>query len=63
MDSEYREPSWRGVLLTLAASVLVIAGLVLLASFFLQQGCVPGAAQGWVVECVSPSAAPAPGEP
>ena len=58
MDSEYREPSWRGVLLTLAASVLAIAGLVLLASWFLQQDCLPVAAQ---VDCVVQTPAPAPG--
>ena len=62
MDSEYREPSWRGVLITLAATVLAVAALVLIASFLLNQnGCVPGAAQGGVNECVSPSSAPAPG--
>ena len=61
MDSEYREPSWRGVLVTLGAVVLVLAGLILLTSFFLQQGCVPGASQAGVTECSAPSAAPDPG--
>ena len=58
MDSEYREPTWRGVLITLAATVLAIAGIILVTSFLLQQnGCVPS-----VAECVSPSEAePAPG--
>jgi hypothetical protein len=58
MDSEYREPTFRGVLLTLGATVIVVAGLVLLASWFLQQqGCVPGAAQGGVNECAVESPA------
>lgn len=61
MDSEYREPTWRGVLVTLAATILVLGGLVLLASFFLQQGCFPGAAQAGVSECAVPSSAPVPG--
>ena len=61
MDSEYREPSWRGVLVTLGAVVLVLAGLILLTSFFLQQGCVPGASQAGVTECAAPSGAPDPG--
>jgi hypothetical protein len=55
VDSEYREPSWRGVILTVVAVVVVLAGLVLLTSFLLQQACDPGA-----VNCVTPSA-PAPG--
>jgi hypothetical protein len=58
MDSEYREPSWRGVLGTLLATVLVIAGLVLLASFFLQQGCPEGSAQTSGGACVTPSLPP-----
>jgi hypothetical protein len=59
VDSEYREPSYRGVLITLGITVLAIGALVLLASYFLQETCDPGAGQG--VECVSPSGAPAPG--
>ena len=61
MDSEYREPSWRGVLGTLVAIVLVLAGLILLTSYFLGQSCVPGAAQAGVTECAAPSEAPEPG--
>lgn len=62
MDSEYREPSWRGVLVTLGAVVLVLAGLILLTSFFLQRaGCVPGASQAGVAECAAPSGEPDPG--
>ena len=45
MDGEYREPSWRGVILTLVAVIVVIAGLVLLASFLLQENCLPVASQ------------------
>jgi hypothetical protein len=55
VDSEYREPSWRGVILTVVAVVVVLAGLVLLTSFLLQQACDPG-----TVNCLTPSA-PAPG--
>jgi len=62
VDTEYREPSWRGVLITLTVTILAVGGLILLASYFIQQGCVPGAAQSGVVECVSPSVAPAPGD-
>ena len=61
MDSEYREPSWRGVLVTLAAIVLVLAGLILLTSYFLQQSCVPGATQAGVTECAAPTGEPDPG--
>lgn len=52
MDSEYREPSWRGVILTLVAVIVVLAGLVLLTSYFLQQ-CDPG-----TLNCSAPSAPP-----
>jgi len=61
MDSEYREPSWRGVIITLVAVVVVLAGLILLTSHFLQQGCVPGAGAAGVSECAAPSGAPDPG--
>jgi len=56
MDSEYREPSWRGVIITLVATILVIGGLVLLTSRLLEENCAPGAE----VDCSVPSA-PAPG--
>ncbi len=55
MDSEYREPSWRGVILTLVAVIVVLAGLVFLTSYVLQQACDPG-----TVSCAIPSA-PDPG--
>lgn len=57
MDSEYREPSWRGVIGTLLAVILVTGGLVLLASFLLQENCLPAASQ---VDCAvqSPDSAP-----
>jgi len=58
VGSEYREPTWRGVLLTLAATIFVIAGLVLLASWFLQQECLPVAEQ---IDCVEQTSEPAPG--
>lgn len=58
MDSEYREPTWRGVILTMAATIFVIAGLVLLTSWLLQQDCLPVAAQ---VDCGVQTPAPAPG--
>ena len=57
MDSEYREPSWRGVIGTLIAVVVVTAGMVLLVSYLLQENCVPVAG----VQCgapVEPSAEP-----
>jgi hypothetical protein len=57
MDSEYREPSWRGVILTLVAVIVVTGGLVLLASFLLQENCLPVASQ---VDCVVPTSAPDP---
>jgi hypothetical protein len=43
------------VILTVVAVVVVLAGLVLLTSFLLQQACDPG-----TVNCLTPSA-PAPG--
>ena len=52
MDSEYREPSWKGVILTLVAVIVVLAGMVLLASYFLQQ-CDVG-----TLRCAVPSAPP-----
>ena len=55
MDSEYREPSWRGVILTVVAIIVVLAGLVFLTSYLLQQACDPG-----TLSCAIPSA-PAPG--
>jgi hypothetical protein len=58
VDSEYREPSWRGVILTLVAVIVVTGGLVLLASFLLQENCLPVASQ---VDCAVPSLAPDPG--
>jgi hypothetical protein len=59
MDSEYREPSWRGVIGTLVAVLVVTAGLVFLVSYLLQQNCAPVAAQ---VQCGAPSVSePAPG--
>jgi hypothetical protein len=58
MDSEYREPSWRGVLGTLLAVVIAIVALVLLASFFLQQGCPEGSAQTSSGACITPSLPP-----
>ena len=58
MDSEYREPSWRGVLGTLIVTILVIAGLVLLASYFLQQDCLPAASQ---IDCSIQTEGPGPG--
>ncbi|HEY7451127.1 MAG TPA: hypothetical protein VIC63_07955 [Candidatus Limnocylindria bacterium] len=42
MDEEYREPSWRGVIITLVATVVLVAGAVLLVSYLLQQNCPPG---------------------
>lgn len=58
MDSEYREPTWRGVLLTLAATILVIAGVVFLTSWLLQENCAPVAAQ---VSCAEGTPLPEPG--
>jgi hypothetical protein len=58
VDSEYREPTWRGVILTMAATIFVIAGLVLLTSWLLQQDCLPIAAQ---VDCAQGTPPPAPG--
>ena len=58
MDSGYSEPTWRGVLLTMAATIFVIAGLVLLTSWLLQQDCLPVAAQ---VDCGVKTPGPAPG--
>lgn len=58
MDSDYREPTWRGVLLTLAATILVIAGLVFLTSWLLQENCVPVAGQ---VDCAEGTVQPEPG--
>jgi len=58
MDSGYTEPTWRGVILTMAATIFVIAGLVLLTSWLLQQDCLPVAAQ---VDCGVQTPAPAPG--
>ena len=58
MDSEYREPSWRGVIGTLLAVILVTGGLVLLASFLLQENCLPVASQ---VDCAVQSPDSAPG--
>jgi hypothetical protein len=52
VDSEYREPSWRGVILTLVAVIVVVGGLILLTSYFLQQACDPG-----TINCL-PSAPP-----
>lgn len=52
MDSEYREPSWRGVIGTLVAVLVVIAGMIFLLSYLLQENCAPVAAQ---VECGAPS--------
>ena len=54
----YREPSWRGVIGTRVATVLVIGGLVLLASFLLQENCLPVASQ---VDCAVQTPEPAPG--
>ncbi len=42
----------------MAATIFVIAGLVLLTSWLLQQDCLPVAAQ---VDCVEPTSQPAPG--
>ncbi len=61
MDSEYTEPSWRGVIVTLVAIIVVLAGLIWLTSYFLQQSCVPGASQAGVTECAAPSGEPDPG--
>jgi hypothetical protein len=53
VDSEYREPSWRGVIITLVVTLVVIAALVLIASYLLQQACPPGQ-----LGCGVPSAPP-----
>lgn len=58
MDSDYREASWRGVILTLVAVIVVTGGLVLLASFLLQENCLPVASQ---VDCAVQTSAPDPG--
>lgn len=42
MDEEYREASWRGVIITLVATIVLIAGAVLLVSYLLQENCPPG---------------------
>lgn len=55
MDSEYREPSWRGPILTVVAVVVGTVLLVLLLSNLLQQPCDPA-----TINCALPSA-PAPG--
>lgn len=55
MDTQYREPTWRAVLLTLTATIVVTAALVLLASWFLQQNCLPVAEQ---VDCVQETSEP-----
>jgi hypothetical protein len=59
VDSEYREPSWRGVIGVLVAVIVVLAGLILLASFLLQQACPEGSAQTPSGACVAPSLPPA----
>ena len=55
MDEDYREPSWRGVIITLVATIALIIGAILLTSYLLNQNCPPGSA---VVGCSPPASAP-----
>ena len=56
MDEEYREPSWRAVIITLVATLLLVGGAVLLVSYLLQENCDPGVS---VTGCSPPASAPA----
>jgi hypothetical protein len=58
VDSEYREPSWRAVIITLVATIVLVAAAVLLVSNLLQENCPPGST---AAGCSPPASVP-PGQ-
>jgi hypothetical protein len=59
VDEEYREPSWRAVIITLVATILLVGAAVLLVSNLLQENCAPGVT---ITGCSPPASAPTEGE-